>query len=160
MTAAMRPRNSARNQAKATPPASNVTWSSPNRVHVRRTTRHHPPRVTLRRGVVARSGGCFDMWRSVPRRLLATQASLVGRGGPLGGHRLLRALQQVPANVRPVVRQCPGDALLAASVEVADAPVELLESVLRRAPVAFDFLFELALLFVSRGHVCHLRWLP
>ena len=77
------------------------------------------------------------------RASLALNAvSTVGRPARLCGDGLLRPPQEVLANVRPVVRESAGDSGLAAAVEVADAPVELLQCVLGRSPIALDLVFD------------------
>src|SRR5215210_5710839 len=68
------------------------------------------------------------------------------------GQRLLAALEQIAANVVAVAGERPGDLHLADAVEVADAPVELLQRVLGRLPVARCFIAQTIVL-----HFAHSR---
>ena len=61
---------------------------------------------------------------------------------------MLRSLEEVLADVGPVGRECSGDSGLAAAVEVADAPVELLQCIFGCPPVSVDLVFQLAHLSV------------
>src|SRR4051794_33064354 len=58
--------------------------------------------------------------------------------GLLRGQRFFRSVHQLLADERAVLGQSAGDSGLPIAVQVADRPVELLERVLGRFPVAVD----------------------
>src|SRR5918998_1440982 len=70
--------------------------------------------------------------------------------GLLSGDRLLRPPQQLGSDVGPVLGQRARDVHLLDPVQVADAPVELLERVLRRLTVALQLVASFVV--VVLGH--------
>lgn len=57
---------------------------------------------------------------------------------------MFRASQEMLANVGSAGRECSGDFGLAAAVDIADAPVRLLQCVFRCPPVPIDPFIQLA----------------
>src|SRR4051812_44954974 len=87
------------------------------------------------------------------RPLLARTALVSLLAGLLGRQGLLRLLHQAAPDEGAVLRQGLGDVGLADPVQVADRPVELLQRVLRRAPVAIGLVLLAVRLAVVTGHL-------